>query len=129
MLRTDLSTRNIERMDMNERKRLAAEHKRLAASRRDRIGYVEAFWHTIAAFTVQGRIFEVAKLRDRRKPVLLLFDERKSVAHPLAYFQSQETAQEFIDLFRILAPYPAASSATLPPHFASEDPPHKPPLR
>ncbi len=89
----------------------------------------DLFWHTIAAFTVQGRIFEVAKLRDRRKPVLLLFDERKSVAHPLAYFQSQETAQEFIDLFRILAPYPAASSATLPPHFASEDPPHKPPLR
>lgn len=36
MLRADLSTRNIERMDTNER-------KRLAASRRDRIGYVEAW--------------------------------------------------------------------------------------
>lgn len=86
----------------------------------------DLFWHTIAAFSVRGRMFEVAKLRDRRKPILILYDERGVVAHKLASFDSQETAQEFIDLFRILAPYPAASSATLPPHFASEDPPHKP---
>lgn len=85
-------------------------------------------WHTIAAFEVRGRQFEIAKLRDRRRPTLILFDENGAAAHALAYFKNAATAQEFIDLFRILTPYtlPGAPKTPTSRHFASEDPPHKP---